>query len=60
MFRPVLVSLLTVLAGICSAAVDFVLDNAVMMVAGVVLGPMLVNLIANAMSRHPGPRARER
>jgi NAD/NADP transhydrogenase beta subunit len=60
MFRPVLVPLLTALTGICSAAVGFVLDNAVMMVAGMVLGPMVVNLIANAMIRHPGARARER
>jgi NAD/NADP transhydrogenase beta subunit len=58
--RPAFVSLLTAIAGICSAAVGFALDNAVMMVAGMVLGAMLVNLIANAMSRHPGPRARER
>jgi NAD/NADP transhydrogenase beta subunit len=58
--RPALVALLTAIAGISSAAVGFVLDNAVMMVVGMVLGGMVVNLIANAMSRHPGSRARER
>jgi NAD/NADP transhydrogenase beta subunit len=57
MFRT---SLLTAIAVICAAAVGFGLDNAVLMVAGMVLGGIVVNVIANAMSRRPGPRARER
>jgi NAD/NADP transhydrogenase beta subunit len=57
MFRT---SLLTAIAVICAAAVGFVLDNAVMMVAGMVLGGIVVNLTANVISRRPRARARGR
>jgi hypothetical protein len=36
------------------------LDNAVMMVSGMVLAGVVVNVTANAVSRGRGPRARER
>jgi NAD/NADP transhydrogenase beta subunit len=49
--RATLVSLLTTIAGICFATIGFVLDNAIMMVAGMVLGGIVANLIGNAMSR---------
>jgi NAD/NADP transhydrogenase beta subunit len=49
--RATLVSLLTTIAGICFAAIGFVLGNTVMMVAGMVLGGMVANLIGSAVSR---------
>jgi proton-translocating NAD(P)+ transhydrogenase subunit beta len=53
---PVVVSLLTALAGICSAAAGLASGNTVMMFAGMILGGMgsvLIQLIVNAMSRRP-------
>ena len=51
---PVLVSLLTTLGGMCSAAAGFVLDNTAMMFAGMVvggIGSVLIQLIGKATSR---------
>jgi hypothetical protein len=48
--------LLSVLGGLFSAAVGFVLNNTAMIVAGMILGgsgSILVNVMANAMSRRP-------
>ena len=58
--RRAVISLLTAIAVICAATVGFVLNNAVMMVVGMVLGGIVVNVAANAMRRGPGPGARER
>ncbi len=53
---PVLMPLLTVVAGISSATVGLVIRNTAMMFAGMILGgvgSVLIQLIAKATSRRP-------